>query len=66
MRWVRVDRIHINTYQVQSFHWIDGRLYIRYGGNDVLTFRDPNQERYIRLCSQLGVIPNEEVPNDKD
>lgn len=63
MKWILVNRIHINTDKVQSFHWIEGRLFIRFGGNESVTFRDPEREKYLRLCGQLGVRP---VEDDED
>lgn len=59
MKWVLIQRIHINTDRIQSFHWIEGRLYVRFAGEDSVTFRDPDREAYIRLCRCLGVRPME-------
>jgi hypothetical protein len=66
MRWVFIDRIHINTEKVQSFHWIEGRLYVRFGANDSVVFKDPEREKYIRLCGQLGVRPVEDDENGEN
>ena len=59
MKWADIDSIHINTSRVQSFHWIEGRLYVRFGPDDTITFRDPERAKYLRLCGLLGVRPVE-------
>lgn len=59
MKWIVIDRIHINTSRVQSFHWIEGRLYVRFGSNDSVVFKDQEREKYLKLCGQLGVTPVE-------
>lgn len=67
MNWITVDRLHINADQVEGFHWIEGRLIIRYTGSDGLTtFRDPERKKYLRLCEQLGVEPVEDDGNGQN
>ena len=61
MNWITIDRLHINADLVEGFHWIEGRLVIRYTGSDGLTtFRDPDRKKYLHLCDQLNLIPVEE------
>ena len=66
MKWVVIDRIHINIETLKSFHWIEGWLYVRFGANDSVGFRDPTREKYLRLCDQLGVCPVEDDENGKE
>ena len=64
MQWVIVDRLHLNTNQIEGFHWMEGKLCIRFAGNDSLIIRkDPGKKKYLRLCAQLGVRP---VEDDQD
>ena len=63
MQWVTIDRLHLNTDRVESFHWIEGRLFVRYPGTSTSTFRDPEKKKYLKLCAQLGVKP---VEDDQD
>ena len=60
MQWVIVDRLHLNTDKIEGFHWIEGRLYIRYEGSLASHFRDPDKKKYLSLCAQLGVRPVED------
>ena len=66
MKWIFIDRIHINTDKIQSFHWIEGRLYIRFGANDSVIFRDADRGKYLSLCYQLGVKPVEVDADGKE
>lgn len=60
MKWVIVDRLHLNTDRIEGFHWIEGQLCIRFAGSDALIFRkDPERKKYLKLCAQLGVRPVE-------
>ena len=63
MKWIVIQRIHINTDRILSFHWIEGRLFIKFGGEDSLSFRDRDRKLYSHLCHCLGVNPVEEGQN---
>ena len=64
MKWVVVDRLHLNTDRIEGFHWMEDTLCIRFAGNDAHIFRkDPERKKYLRLCGQLGVSP---VEDDED
>lgn len=61
MTWVKIDKVHINTDQVQVFHWLSGQLWVHFAGKDSpIAYRDPDQDLYVRLCQAVGVAPTEE------
>ena len=59
MKWAIIQRHHINTDMVQSFHWIEGFLFIRFPDKESVRFRDPDRKHYLKLCQTLGVRPVE-------
>ena len=61
MKWVIVDHLHLNTDRIEGFHWMEGRLCIRFAGSNALIARkDPDKKKYLSLCAQLGVRPVED------
>lgn len=60
MKWVKIGRVHVNTDQVQLFHWVGGQLWLYFAGKDSPTaYEDPDRDLYLRLCRTLGVQPRE-------
>ena len=56
LRWIEINGVHINMGMVRSFWWdrIDGLaayLYLAYGDGDVVTFEDPYQTIYRKVCN---------------
>lgn len=67
MRWVIVDHLHLNTDRIEGFHWMEGKLCIRFAGTDALILRkDPDKKKYLKLCAQLGVRPVEDETDGKE
>ena len=60
MQWVLVDRLHLNTERIEGFHWMEGKLCIRFAGTTDVIRKDPDKKKYLRLCAQLGVRPVED------
>lgn len=61
MQWITIDLLHLNTNRIEGFHWMEGKLCIRFAGSDALIIRkDPDKKKYHKLCDQLGVRPVEE------
>lgn len=60
MKWTLVNNVHINLGLVYSFHWRDGKLWIRFLNDDsAISYADPSRRNYERLCRVLGVAPVE-------
>lgn len=66
MKWVLLNKTHVNTDHLDAFRWEDGDLLINYG-MDSATYRfdDPDRRLYLMLCHRLGVIPFEEIADGK-
>ena len=61
MRWVLINRTHINTDHVLGFYWGDGVLHISYVSAPGLgKIPDPDKALYTRLCHLLGLRPAED------
>lgn len=60
MKWVKIEGTHINTNQIATFYWKDGRLEAWFVGDAVAAkWDDPDRELYVKLCQQIGVEPEE-------
>ena len=60
MKWVEVNRNHINTHQVQNFFWSSGSLMIVWAGSGKSEMLpDPDKRFYHKLCRGLGLRPYE-------
>lgn len=58
MKWVRVNGQHINTDQLQLFHWERGYLILWFSGEEEsVNWRDPDKRLYLEICNALGVAP---------
>lgn len=66
MKWVQINKVHINTDKLLTFHWSTGQLWLWFVNDDSATgYPDHNRENYLRLCQLLGVRPVEVNGNGK-
>lgn len=64
MKWVLLNRTHINTNLVTAFWWEEHQLIVWFAGEPARArYRDPDRKLYVKLCHALGVRP-EEVDNN--
>ena len=67
MKWVLLNRTHVNTDLVSAFRWEDGYLLLWFVGDpvdDPAHYPDPEKKIYTKLCHQLGNLSAEEVTSD--
>jgi len=60
MKWVELDKTHINTDHVQGFYWRRGVLVLTFVGRAPERWDDPKRELYLKMCRSQGVRPCEE------
>ena len=61
MRWICINGTHINTHQVATFFWRDGKLWVWYRGEqEAVTWEDPDRVLYVKMCHAVGTMPYEE------
>lgn len=67
MKWVLIEKRHINMNNVDLFSWDDGVLVVYYSGDPVPgEYMDPNRELYLKMCQSQGVQPYEEDDNGQN
>jgi hypothetical protein len=67
MKWVLLNKTHVNTNTVTAFRWDDGELLLWFIGEEKpAKYRDPYLSLYLQLCHALGVRPYEEESHDKE
>lgn len=64
MKWVEIDKVHINTDLLNNFSKGNGYLFLNFCGGKTVTISDRDGKLYLKLCHQLGVRPAEEVHGD--
>ena len=62
MKWVLINHKHINMNNVDEFYWEDGALWVFFNGDpEPYEYKDPERERYQKMCQSQGLRPVEEV-----
>lgn len=58
MKWVTVNKTHINTNNIDCFRWGMGVLHIWFiGEKQPSEWDDPDRKLYLQLCRQQGIRP---------
>lgn len=59
MKWVTIDKTHLNTNHIVAFYWCNGKLAITPNSANPkpVIWEDPDRELYLKLCRQQGVQP---------
>ena len=60
MKWVTVNRTHINTNNLDCFCWdgVTSELTLWYSGDKTpVVYQDPDRALYLKLCRQQGIAP---------
>ena len=61
MKWVLINRCHINMNNVDCFHCVAGTLRIYFHGNEEpMEYKDPDGKLYRKLCRSQGIRTYEE------
>lgn len=58
-RWITIGNVHINTEQIASFQWANGRLWVQYAGIESdIWFKDEDKSLYRKLCNVVCLDDN--------
>lgn len=62
MRWIVLDKKHINVEMIRAFCWQEdefgyGYLYVDNGGASSMVFSDPHRDLYRKLCDYAEQKP---------